>query len=160
MLAVAIDDHARQSVALAPDHAAKFRIDLAADAVICRLCDSALKKIEIEVLSLPRKTACDDLRFRIINRTADQMIFTIFERNDVAIGRSPKNLQHLAGKDPIVSMQNSGTRLDDDSSHMRRATVQRSTLNVQRSTQPQRCRAGASPTVLCHVERSRDISHS
>src|SRR5947207_147806 len=46
------------------------------------------------------------------------MILTILERDDVPIHRISENFQHFAGKNPVVSMQNSRARFDDDSSHV------------------------------------------
>src|SRR5262245_5085767 len=54
------------------------------------------------------------------------MIFTILERDDVSVSRFPKDLQDFARKHPIVSVQNSRPRFDDNSSH-RGIKVQRST---------------------------------
>src|SRR5215475_10536529 len=54
------------------------------------------------------------------------MIFTILERDDVSVCRFPKDLQDFARKHPIVSVQNSRPRFDDNSSH-RGMKVQRST---------------------------------
>ena len=98
MVAVAIDDHAGQSVALAPDHAAKLIVDLAPFAVFGRLRDPALEEIKIEVLFPPRKTPRHDLRFRIVNRAADQMVLAVFERNHVAVRRFAENFQDFARK--------------------------------------------------------------
>jgi len=55
------------------------------------------------------------LRFRIVNGAADQMVFAVLERNHIAIRGVSENLEHFAGKHPVVSMQNSRTRLDDNS---------------------------------------------
>src|SRR6185369_5391689 len=102
MLAVAIDDHTRQSVALAPNHATKSIVDLSPFAILSRLRDPAFEEVEIEILFSPRKSARHDLRFGIVNRAADQMITAILKRYDVAIRRLSENLQHFAGEDPIV----------------------------------------------------------
>ncbi len=97
------------------------------------LGDAALEKIEIEVLPLSRETPGDDLRFGIVNRTADQTIAPVLQRNHVAIRRLSEDFQHFAGKNPVVPVQNSRARFDDDSSHKVGANVQRPTLNdVQR----------------------------
>jgi len=45
------------------------------------------------------------------------MIFTILERDHIAVGGISKNFQNFAGKNPVVSVQNSRTWFDDDSSH-------------------------------------------
>jgi hypothetical protein len=45
------------------------------------------------------------------------MIFAVLERNHIAIRGFSENLEHFAGKNPIVSMQNSRTRFDDDACH-------------------------------------------
>ena len=71
LVAVAIDDHAGQTVALAPNYAAQPRIDTSPRAIFNRLGDSALEKIQIEVLSSPRKAPRHDLRFAVVDRAAD-----------------------------------------------------------------------------------------
>src|SRR5438034_9155060 len=45
------------------------------------------------------------------------MIFTILERDHIAVGGISKNFQNIAGKNPVMSVQNSRTWFDDDSSH-------------------------------------------
>ena len=67
MIAVTIDNHAGQAIALTPDEPAKPRINLAARAILDRLLDAALKKIEIEILFSARKTPGHDLRFAVVN---------------------------------------------------------------------------------------------
>src|SRR4029078_8658911 len=61
------------------------------------------------------------------------MILAILERNDVAICRFPKDLQDFARKDPIVSVQYSRPRFDNNSRHRRNSTlkVQCPTLNAE-----------------------------
>jgi len=56
------------------------------------LRDTALEEIEIEILSLSRETPGDDLRFGIVNRTANQTIASVLKRNHVAIRRFSENL--------------------------------------------------------------------
>ena len=46
------------------------------------------------------------------------MIAPVLERNHIAIGRFAENFQHLAGKNPVVSVQNLRARFDDESSHI------------------------------------------
>ena len=120
VIAVAIDDHARQSIALAPDDAAKSRIDPAPLPILHGLRDPALEKIEIEVLPPPRESPGHDLRFAVVNRAADQVISSVFQRNDVAIRRISERLQNFAGKHPIVPVQNSRARFDDEAGHGKR----------------------------------------
>src|SRR6266446_1833011 len=86
-------------------------------AVFRRLCNPSLKEIEVKILFSPRETSGHDLRFRIVDRAADQMILAIPKRDHVAVRRTSKNLQHFAGKNPIVSVQNSRTWFDDNSTH-------------------------------------------
>src|SRR5436190_23972735 len=45
------------------------------------------------------------------------MIFTILERDHIAVGGISKDFQNFAGKNPVMSVQNSRTWFDDDSSH-------------------------------------------
>jgi hypothetical protein len=45
------------------------------------------------------------------------MIFAVLERNDIAIRGISENFEHFAGKHPVVPMQNSCSRFDDDASH-------------------------------------------
>ncbi len=79
MIAIAIDDHAGKSIALAPDDAAKLQIDTSSRSVFGGLRDTAAKEVQIEVLFPPRETSPHNLRFRVINRAADQMIPAVFE---------------------------------------------------------------------------------
>jgi len=79
IVVVTIKDYAGQAVALAPNHAAKFWIDLSAIAIVGRLRDPALEEIEVEVLPLARKTACYNLRFGIVDRAPNQMVLAVFE---------------------------------------------------------------------------------
>jgi hypothetical protein len=76
---ISIHDHARQTVALAPDHATQTRVHPAPRAILHRLRDAALKKIEIEFLPSPRKASGHDLRFAVIDRAADQPVFPILQ---------------------------------------------------------------------------------
>src|SRR5206468_10608331 len=101
------------------------------------LRDAAPKEILIKALPSPRETPRNNLRFRIVNGAPDQMIFTVLERNRIAIRRISENLEHFAGKHPVVPMQNSRTRFDNNSGH------RSSTSNAQ---------------LLCHSERSRERS--
>src|SRR5712691_8703846 len=117
MIAVTIDDHPGQPVALAPNDPAQFWIDPSPVAVVGRLANAAFEKIKIEILPLPRKTARHDLRPGIVNRAPDQTIAAILERNDVAVYWVAEYFQHLARKNPVVSVKNSGPRFDDDSCH-------------------------------------------
>ena len=118
MFAVAIDDHAGQSVALAPNHAAQFWIDISTVTVLGGLRDAAFEKIKIEILPLPRKATRDNLRLGIVNRTADQTIAPVFQRNHVAIRRISENLQHLAGKNPVVAVQDVRAGFDNKAGHV------------------------------------------
>src|SRR5205814_4454128 len=96
MVALTIRDHARQSIALAPDNATKPRIDSVPRPIFRRLRDSALEKIEIEVLFPARKSARYDLRFAVVDRAAEQPVFSILQRNHIAISRIAKHLQHFS----------------------------------------------------------------
>ena len=62
------------------------------------------------------------------------MVPAILERNHIAIGRISENLQNFGGKHPIVSVQNSRSRFDNDSGHRSNAQL------------------------VCHSERSRERS--
>ena len=72
IVAVTIDDQARKTVAFAPHHAAQLCIDVSPVPVFGRLLDAAPEKILIKILPSPRKTARNNLRFRIVNRATDQ----------------------------------------------------------------------------------------
>jgi hypothetical protein len=61
VIAVSIHDYSRQPVALAPNQPAQTQIDSTPGAVLHRLADAPLEKIEIEILFSSRKTARDDL---------------------------------------------------------------------------------------------------
>jgi hypothetical protein len=47
------------------------------------------------------------------------MVFAILERNHIAIRGISENLEHFAGKNPVVSVQDSRSRFDDDACHER-----------------------------------------
>src|ERR1700730_7013871 len=79
MIAVAIDDHARQSIALPPNNTPQSGIDISPVAIFSRLGNASFEEIKIEILFSPRETPGYDLRFRIVNRAADQMVAPIFE---------------------------------------------------------------------------------
>src|SRR4051812_26042715 len=117
IVAITINDHPRKTVAFAPHHAAQLCIDVPPVSIFRSLLDTASEKILIKILSSPRKTARNNLRFGIVNGASNQMIFAVFERNHVAVGGISKNLEQFAGKYPVVSMQNSCPRFDDDASH-------------------------------------------
>ena len=51
------------------------------------------------------------------------MVFAVLERNHIAIRGVSENLEHLAGKNPVVSMQNSRPRFDDDACHDNQANI-------------------------------------
>src|SRR5262245_60896948 len=106
MVAVTIDDHAGQTVALAPDQAAEFFIHSSSCPILGRLSDPPLEKIEVEILFSPREPTRHDLRLGIIDGAADEMIASVLERNYVAVLWLTEDFQHLAAKDPIVPMQN------------------------------------------------------
>ena len=53
-------------------------IDAAQSAIFDRLSDSSFEKIWIEKLPLPRKTAGDDLRLRVVNCAAEQVVAAVF----------------------------------------------------------------------------------
>ena len=64
--------------------------------VFSGLGDAALEEIRIEILPLSRETPDDDLRFGIVNRTANQTIAPVLQRNHVAIRRFSENLEDFA----------------------------------------------------------------
>src|SRR5262245_43095450 len=133
MVAVTIDDHTRKTVAFTPHHAAQLCIDISSIAVLGSLLDTPTEKIPIKILASPRETPRNNLRLGIVDGASNQMVFAVLERNHIAIRGFSENLEHFAGKRPVVSMQNSRTRFDDDPCHTE-FNVQRSTPNVQRST--------------------------
>ena len=116
--AIAIHNHPWQPIALAPDHATQPRIHSAPYSIFCRLRDPPLKKIQIEFLFSSRKSPRHDLRFAVINRAPDQPVFSILERNHIAVRRVAKDLQHLARKHPIVPVQDASARFDNKSGHI------------------------------------------
>jgi hypothetical protein len=104
IIVVAIDDHAGKPVALAPRDPTKVWIDTSSRSVFGGLCDAAIKEVQIEILFPPREAPRHDLRFRVVNRAADQMILTVFKRDDIAVRRFPENFQHFARKHPVVAV--------------------------------------------------------
>ena len=72
------------------------------------------------ILTPARETSRHDLRFAVINRAANQMIFSVLERNDIDIAGIAKNLQDLSREHPIVSVKNARPRFDDKPSHVSR----------------------------------------
>ena len=65
-------------------------------AVFGGLGDAALEEIKIEILPLSRETPGNDLRFGIVNSTANQTIAPVLQRNNVAIRRFSENLEDFA----------------------------------------------------------------
>jgi hypothetical protein len=65
-------------------------------------------------------------RFRLINRATNQAVFSILESDYIAVRRFSKSLHDLAGKHPIVTMKNSGSRFNNNSGHK---GIQSPTLN-------------------------------
>jgi hypothetical protein len=61
LVAVSIENHPRQPVALAPDNAMQLRIYFSSLPIFRRLRDSPLEKIEIEILPAVGKTARHNL---------------------------------------------------------------------------------------------------
>ena len=61
MIAVAVDDHARKTVAFAPHNPTQLWIDISSVTVFGSLHDAASKEIEIQILPSPRETARNDL---------------------------------------------------------------------------------------------------
>jgi hypothetical protein len=129
MILVAIDNYTRQPIALAPDDAAKPQIDSTPLPVLQGLRDPALEKIEIEVLPPPGKSTGYDLRFAVVNGAADQVISSVFQRDDVTVGGSPKNLQDFAGKHPVVPVQDSGARFYNKTRHGKKVNGDRGIVN-------------------------------
>ena len=121
-IAVAIDDHAGKSVALAPDEAAEPRLDSAARPVLDGLGNPALEEIEIELLFPARKAARDNLRPGVVDRAPKKAVASVLERNHIAVGGISKHLQDLAAEHPIVSMQDSRARFNDKATHRRSLT--------------------------------------
>src|SRR4029453_9441962 len=119
MVAVPVDDQPRQSIAFAPNDPAEFGIDATSCPVFCRLGDASFEEIQVQFLFSTRETARHDLSLGIVDRTADQTILTVLEGDDIAVRRFSKDLQHFAGKYPIVSVQNLRPRFDNNSGHKR-----------------------------------------
>src|SRR5262249_53297264 len=117
VLSIAVDDHAGKTVAFAPHDATQFRFNTPPVTVFGSLHDTAPKEIQIQILPSPRETARNDLRFGIVNGAPDQMIPAVLERNHIAIRGLSEYLEHFARKYPVVSMQNSRTRFDNNSGH-------------------------------------------
>ncbi len=108
MFTVTIDDYSWEPIALTPDNAAKPWIDMSSRAVFGRLCNPSRKEIKVKILFSPRETSGYDLRFRIVDRAADQMILAVPANHFVtaAFVEFPKELQpfraQLAGRSMIV----------------------------------------------------------
>jgi hypothetical protein len=133
MIAVPIDNHAWQTVALAPDNTTQRWIDVSTIAILGSLLNSPPEEIVIKILPPPREPARDNLRFRIVNRAADQVIFPILKGDNVAVGRISKNFKHFTRKHPVMSVQNARAWFNNDSGHEKEPTsnAERSTSNAQ-----------------------------
>jgi hypothetical protein len=81
------------------------------------LRDPALEKIDIQILPPPGKPPGHDLRFAVVNRAADQVISSVFQRDDVTVGGTTEDLQNFAGKHPVVAVQNARARFYDEAGH-------------------------------------------
>ena len=101
MIAVAVDDHAGEPVALAPDQPSKLRIESAPGPVVDGLLEAALEEFEVEVLALAREAPGDDLGLGIVDGGADEAVLAILERDDVAVvAGCAKGLEHFTGVRP------------------------------------------------------------
>ena len=79
MVAVAVDDQARQAVGLGPDEAAQGGIDAEARAEFGGLFDAAAEKFGVEVLAAAREAAGDDLRAGVVDGTAERVVAEVLE---------------------------------------------------------------------------------
>src|SRR5260370_2283492 len=93
MFSVTIDDYSWEPIALTPDNAAKPWIDMSSRAVFGRLCNPSLKEIKVKILFSPRETPRYNLRFRIVDRAADNMILAIPNQTHPALRCPSTHLQ-------------------------------------------------------------------
>ena len=84
VVAVAIDDEARDAIGLGPDEASEVEVDAGVAAVFDGLADAADEEIGIEVLSAARESTSDDLRLGVIDRGAERAVAKVFESDDIA----------------------------------------------------------------------------
>ena len=104
VVAVTIDDEAGDAVAFTPHEPPEARVAASALAVGDGLGDAALEEVEVEFLPLAGEAAGDDLRLGVVNRRAEQPIFAVFYRDDVAVFGFSPDFEDFAGIDPVVSV--------------------------------------------------------
>ena len=116
MIAVTVDDHAGQTVALAPDQPAEPQIRSSRRARYSIACAIRRWKKSRSRSCFRREnrraTICD---LRIVNRAPDEVIPAVLERDDIAIVRRAEHLQDFAAEYPVVSVKNARARFDDES---------------------------------------------
>ena len=117
MIAVAVDDQARDAIRFAPDEAAEPWVDLLALAVFDRLADAAGEKVEIEVLAAARESAGDDLRLRVVDGRAERAVAKIFERDHITGLRITESFADFGGVNPLVAVENAGAGSYDETCH-------------------------------------------
>ncbi len=118
MLAIAVDHHAGQAVALAPNQTAEFGVDtLQSRAQFQSAGDAAGEEFGIELLLTTRKAAGDDLRLRVVNRRAHRPILVILQRDDIAGLRVAEGFFDFTSIYPLMSVEDARAGLDDDSGH-------------------------------------------
>lgn len=117
MAVIPIYDEPRQTIRLAPGEAAEEGVD--GKPFPERKCEfqAAEEEILVEVLFSPRKTACHNLRFWVINRTSKRFVFEILQGNDLAWLRIPEGFLDFRGVNPIVAVKDAGAGFYDETGH-------------------------------------------
>src|SRR6266496_599325 len=124
--------------------------------ILRRLRNSPLEKIEIEILAAVRKTARHNLRFRIPDRAPQHAVAPILDRNNGAIGGITEDLQHLARKNPVVSVQNPRSRSNDNSSHRGNCRAAASSAKRRRAS-GSACPTNVSAIIVSAMRALREI---
>ena len=90
-LPVAVGDHARKPVALAPDKTEEIHATTGLRAVFQGLPDPPAEKILVQILPPAGEPPHDDLRSRVVNPHAQQLVPSVLDRNHAPVFRVPES---------------------------------------------------------------------
>ena len=146
-IAVAVHDHAGQTVGLAPDEAAQAQIDSGGLARLHRALDASREEVLVEVLAAVGEKAGADLRFGIVNGAAERLSAHILQAHHISRLRITGAFLDFGGIDPHVTVKEACAGLDDECGHeqlskwrmtnvecrMPRAFIRHSAFDIPRS---------------------------
>ena len=115
--AVAIHDDAGQAVALTPHNPQQIPATTGFLPVFQRLRDPPVEKIRVQILPAPGEPPHDNLRLRVVNPDAQQLVPSVLDRHDTPVLGASECFQNFTGINPVMPVQDPRARADDDSSH-------------------------------------------